>query len=168
MSPAPIPTPFAYEGLLYINGGRGGGLYALKPGASGDISLPRGGTSNDFVVWNQARGGTYLPTPLAYEGAIYSLTETGILSRYDAKTGKQTYKERLGTAGNFTTSPWAYNGKIFCLSEEGDTFVVSAGETFKMLHTNPLGEMAQATPALVGERLLIRTESKLYSIRKKT
>lgn len=167
MSPAPIPTPFAYDGLLYINGGRGGGLYALKPGAMGDISLPRGGTSNDFVVWAQARGGTYLPTPLAYQGGIYALTETGILSRFDAKTGKQTYKERLGTAGNFTTSPWAHNGKIFCLSEEGDTFVVTAGETFKLLHTNALGEMAQATPALVGERLLLRTETLLYSIRKK-
>lgn len=167
MSPAPIPTPFAYDGLLYINGGRGGGLYAVKPGAMGDISIPRGATSGEFVAWAQARAGTYLPTPLAYEGGIYVLTETGILSRFDAKTGKQTYKERLGTAGNYTTSPWAYNGKIFCLSEEGDTQVVAAGESFKLLHTNPLGEMAQATPALVGDRLLLRTETVLYSIRKK-
>lgn len=168
MSPAPIPTPFAYEGLLYINGGRGGGLYALKPGASGDISLPRGETSSAVVAWSQARGGTYLPTAVAYQGGIYSLTETGILNRYDAKTGKLTYKERLDTAGNFTTSPWAYNGKIFCLSEEGRTFVVAAGESFKVLRMNPLEEMAQATPALVGDRVLLRTETLLYSIRKKS
>lgn len=167
MSPAPIPTPFAYDGLLYIDGGRGRPLFAVKPGATGDISLSRSADSNEFVVWSQARGGTYLPSPVAYQGGIYVLTETGMLNRFDAKTGKQTYKERLG-AGNFTTSPWAYNGKIFCLSEEGVTFVVTAGENFKVLHTNVLDEMAQATPALVGERLLIRTETKLYSIRKKS
>lgn len=167
MSPAPIPTPFAYDGLLYIDGGRGRPLFAVKPGATGDISLSRSADSNEFVVWSQARGGTYLPSPVAYQGGIYVLTETGMLNRFDAKTGKQTYKERLG-AGNFTTSPWAYNSKIFCLSEEGVTFVVTAGENFKVLHTNQLDEMAQATPALVGERLLIRTETKLYSIRKKS
>jgi outer membrane protein assembly factor BamB len=167
MSPLPIPTPFAYEGLLYIDGGRGRPLFAVKPGATGDISLPRSADSNAYVAWSQARGGTYLPSPVAYQGGIYTLTETGMLSRFDAKTGKQTYKERLG-AGNFTTSPWAYNGKIFCLSEEGVTFVVTAGESFKVLHTNPLDEMAQATPALAGERLLIRTETKLYSIRRKS
>jgi outer membrane protein assembly factor BamB len=166
ISPAPIPMPFAYDGLLYVNGGRGAPLYAIRPGATGDISLPRGERSSAFVAWAQSRGGTYLPTPLAYQGGIYSLTETGILSRYDAKTGEQTYRERLG-AGNFTTSPWAYNGKIFCLSEEGDTYVVTAGAGFKVLHTNALGEMAQATPALAGERLLLRTESLLYSIRSK-
>ena len=166
MSPAPIPMPFAYEGLLYIDAGRGQPLYALRPGAKGDISLPRGGTSSEFVAWTNLRGGTYLPSPVAYEGGIYALSETGMLSRFDAKTGKQTYKERL--TGNFTTSPWAYNGKIFCLSEEGDTFVVTAGEKFKILRTNALDEMAQATPALVGERLLLRTESLLYSIRRKS
>ena len=76
-----------------------------------------------------------------------------------------SYKSRLDVdAGFFTSSPWAYNGKIFCLSEEGKTFVVEAGETFKLLRTNPLDEMAQATPAIIGDRLLLRTETKLYSI----
>nr|WP_309687165.1 PQQ-binding-like beta-propeller repeat protein [Armatimonas sp.] len=168
MSAAPIPMPFAYEGLLYLNGGRGRPLFAVRPGASGDISLPKNQTSNEFVAWSQARGGTYLPSSVAYQGGVYSLSETGILNRFDAKTGVQTYKERLDPSANaFTTSPWAYNGKLFCLSEEGQTYVVAAGEKFKMLHTNPLGEMVQASPALVGERLLIRTESKLYSIRRK-
>jgi outer membrane protein assembly factor BamB len=161
MSLMPVPSPFTYEGLLYVNAGRGKPLYAVKAGAAGDIT-----GSKEFVVWNDQRGGTYLPTPVAYQGGIYSLTETGILSRFDSKTGKLSYKSRLAPdAGYFTTSPWAYNGKIFCLSEEGKTFVVEAGETFKLLHTNMLDEMAQATPAMVGDRLLVRTESKLYSIR---
>ena len=169
MSGAPIPTPFAYDGLLYINGGRGRPLFAVRPGAAGNISLAKDQTSNEFVVWSQPKGGTYLPSTLAYEGAVYSLTETGILTRFDAKTGKQSYKTRIDPAASaFTTSPWAYNGKLFCLSEEGQTFVIGTGEEFKLLHVNNLDDMAQASPALVGERLLIRTEQKLYSIRRKS
>lgn len=168
MAPAPIPMPFAYDGLLYLDGGRGAPLFAVRPGAAGDVSLPKGESSNAYVVWSQPRAGTYLPSPLAYEGGIYTLTETGILTRFDAKTGTQTYKTRIDPkATAFTTSPWAYNGKLFCLSEEGQTFVIAAGTEFKLLHVNELDEMAQATPAMVGERLLLRTETKLYSIRRK-
>ncbi len=167
MAGTPIPTPFAYEGLLYINAGRGRPLFALRPGAAGDISLGNDQTSNEYVVWSQARGGTYLPSSVAYQGAVYTLTETGILNRFDAKTGKQAYKTRIDPAATaFTTSPWAYNGKLFCLSEEGQTFVITTGEQFQLLHVNELDEMAQASPALVGERLLIRTEQRLYSIRR--
>lgn len=168
MSATPIPTPFAYDGLLYINGGRGRYLFAVRPGAAGDISLRNDERSNEYVVWSAARAGTYLPSSLAYEGGIYTLTETGILSRFDAKTGKMTYRTRIDpTATAFTTSPWAYNGKLFCLSEEGQTYVIAAGEKFQLLHVNELNDMAQATPALVGDRLLLRTEHRLYSIRRR-
>ncbi|MEK6280830.1 MAG: PQQ-binding-like beta-propeller repeat protein [Acidobacteriota bacterium] len=172
MSAIPVPTPFAYEGLLYVNAGRGRPLFAIRPGAAGDISLPKdqamNNGANEYVVWSQARGGTYLPSSVAYQGAVYTLTETGILNRYDAKTGKQTYKTRIDpTATAFTTSPWAYNGKLFCLSEEGQTFVIATGEEFRLLHVNELDDFAQASPALVGDRLLIRTEQRLYSIRRR-
>jgi outer membrane protein assembly factor BamB len=147
-------------------------MFAVKPGASGDISLKKdaGERSNEFVVWSDAKGGTYLPTPLAYEGAVYVLNEVGILTRFDAKTGAQSYKRRLasdGGSGAFTSSPWAYNGKIFCMDEEGTTYVVKAGATFELLRVNSQGEMALATPAIAGDRLLLRTETKLYSIRGK-
>lgn len=166
VSGAPVPTPFAYDGLLHINGGRGRPLFAIRPGAAGDISLAKDQTSNQYVVWSQPRAGTYLPSSLAYEGAVYTLSETGILSRFDAKTGKQTYKTRIDPAATaFTTSPWAYNGKLFALSEEGQTFVMGTGEEFKLLHVNALDDFTLASPALVGERLLIRTEHRLYSIR---
>jgi len=168
MALTPVPTPFAYEGLLYINGGRGRPLFAIRPGARGNISLKQDETSNEYIAWSQPRGGTYLPSSIAYQGAIYTLTETGILNRFDAKTGKQTYKTRIDPAAtNFTTSPWAYNGKLFCLSEEGKTFVVNTGEEFQLSHVNELDDFALASPALVGERLLIRTEHRLYSIRRK-
>jgi len=169
MAGTPIPTPFAYEGLLYINGGRGRPLFAIRPGASGDITLKEDQTSNEYIVWSQPRGGTYLPSAVAYDGAVYTLTETGILNRFDAKTGKQTYKTRIDPAATaFTTSPWAYNGKLFCLSEEGQTFVVNTGDQFQLSHVNELDDFAQASPALVDERLLIRTEHRLYSIRRKS
>ena len=142
-------------------------MFAIRPGAAGNISLGSDQTSNEYVVWSQPRAGTYLPSALAYDGAIYTLTENGILSRFDAKSGKQTYKTRIDQAATaFTTSPWAYNGKLFCLSEEGQTFVIKTGEQFELLHVNELDDMTLASPALAGERLLIRTEHRLYSIRR--
>jgi len=168
MAATPIPSPFSHGGLLYIDAGRGKSIYAIKPGASGDISLSAGEQSNAFVVWSAVRAGTYLPTPVLYEGGLFALTETGILSRYDARTGKLSFKARIDpAAGYFTSSPWAYDGKVFCLSEEGKTWVVAAGDKFELLHTNALDDMAQATPAIVGDRLLLRTERRLYSIRRK-
>ena len=169
MSSSPIPSPFEYDGLLYVDGGAGGGLFAIRPGASGDISLKADQRSNQFVVWSDERAGTYLPTPVAYKGGIYRLSEKGILTRFDARTGKPTYRERLDReAGTFTSSPWAYNGKVFVLSEDGDTFVVQAGPEFKILGKNSLNEMTMATPAVVRGSLIIRTLGKLYRIARRT
>jgi len=167
MAATPIPSPFVYEGLLYINGGRGRAIFGIKPGASGDLTPREDGQLGEFVAWSQPRTGTYLPTQVAYEGALYVLSDTGILSRLDAKTGKITYRARIEGGEAFTSSPWAYKGKVFCLSEEGKTFVIAAGEKYELLQVNPLDEMTQATPAIVGDRLLLRTESRLYSIRGK-
>jgi outer membrane protein assembly factor BamB len=166
MAPMPIPSPFASDGLLFLNGGKGGGLFAVKPGAVGDIS-PAAGRPGEFVAWLQERGGTYLPTQVAYEGGVYALSEIGIFSRYEAKTGKLSYRARIEGGIAFTSSPWAYDGKIFCLNEEGKTFVIAAGDKYELLKVNDLGEMALSTPALVGDRLLLRTQTRMYSIRKR-
>ncbi|MEZ5399950.1 MAG: PQQ-binding-like beta-propeller repeat protein [Bryobacteraceae bacterium] len=163
---SPIPSPFATGGLLYLNGGRGKPLFAIRPGATGDITLGEGARSNVSIAWTERRSGVYLPTPVAYEGALYVLGETGIFSRIDAATGKLTYRARLDdNAGSFTVSPWAYNGRIFCLNEDGRTFVVAAGEEFQLLRTNDLDDFSMASPAIAGDRLLVRTESTLYSFR---
>jgi outer membrane protein assembly factor BamB len=165
MSAMPVPSPFAYGGLLYLNGGTGALLAAVKPGAHGDLTTPDGAKLNEFVAWIQPKAGTYLPTELAYGGGLYVLTHNGILTRFDAATGAQTYKTRIGEGGDFTSSPWGYNDKIFCLDEEGRTFVIRAGDTYELLDSNDLAEMALATPALIGDRLILRTENHLYSIR---
>jgi len=173
MSSIAIPVPFSKFGLLYITSGYVGDqhrpVYAIKPGASGDISLKEGETSNQFIAWYQRQAGPYNPSPIVYGDLYYTLLDRGFFTAHDAKTGKEVYgKQRIDpAAGAFTSSPWAYNGKLFCLSEEGQTFVIAAGKEFKLLHVNELDDMAQASPALVGERLLIRTEKRLYSFRRK-
>ena len=172
MSSIAIPTPFAKLGLLYVTSGYVGDqvrpVFAVRPGASGDISLKGDETSNDFVAWYARQGGPYNPSPLVYGDYYYTLLDFGFLTCRDARTGKEIYgKQRISTASAaFTASPWAYNGKIFALSEDGDTFVIQAGPEFKVLGKNPLDEMCLATPAVYGPSLIVRTASRLYRIEK--
>jgi outer membrane protein assembly factor BamB len=172
MTQLTIPSPFAKDGLLYLSSGYPGAsprpVYAIKPGASGDISLKEGETSNEYIAWYQPFLGTYNTSALVYRGYYYTLLDRGFLLCHDAKTGKEIYgRKRLSpdTSG-FTASPWAYNGKIFLLSEDGDTFVVQAGPEFKVVGKNSLGDMPLATPAVVRGSLILRTQSKLYRITK--
>ena len=171
MSSIVIPTPFAANGLLYICSGYVGDkvrpVFAIRPGASGDISLKPDETSSQFVAWYQRTGAPYNPSTLVYRDQFYVLFDGGFLASSDAKTGTELFgKQRLNTNGiaQFTASPWAYNGKIFCISESGDTYVVAAGPEFKVLRKNSLGEMCMATPAIAGNSLFIRTLTKLYRI----
>ena len=157
------PTPAVGHGLIFCPSGRAGPTLAIRPGGSGDVT----GT---HVAWQTPRGSPFIPSPLVYGDYLYLVNDmTSIATCLEAKTGKLTYKTRIDPAATaFTTSPWAYNGKLFCMSEEGQTFVIAAGEKFQLLHVNALDDMAQASPALVGERLLLRTEHRLYSIRRKS
>jgi outer membrane protein assembly factor BamB len=94
----------------------------------------------------------------------YTLFDEGILTCHDAKTGREIYgKQRVAAAG-FTGSPWAYNDRIFCLSEDGDTYVVQAGDTFKLLAQNSLDDTCLATPAIADGSLILRTLTRLYRI----
>jgi hypothetical protein len=79
-------------------------------------------------------------------------------------------RQKLPEGLHFTASPWAYNGRVFYLNEDGVTFVARAGDQFELLHTNKLADddMCMATPALAGDRLLIRTAVRLYCIRNKS
>lgn len=168
-----IATPYAKDGLLYVSSGYVGDrerpVFAVKPGASGDISLKRNETSNDYIAWCQKQGAPYNPTTLVYDGLMYVLYDRGIIACYDAKTGEVVYgKQRLPNGRAFTTSPWAYDGRIYCLNEYGETFVIKAGREYELLHTNKLGdnEMCMSTPAIAGDKLLIRGKEKLYCISK--
>ncbi len=172
MSSIAIPTPVAGDGLLFVSSGYVGDksrpLYAVRPGADGDISLKAGDTASPSIAWSDPVGGPYNPSPLLHDGRIYVLFDRGLLTCRDAKTGKVLYdRERLPEGLAFTASPWAAGGQIFCLNEDGLCFVVRAGDRFELLRTHKLADddMCMATPAMVGDRLLIRTAARLYCIR---
>ena len=171
MSWATIATPFSSHGLVYVNSGyfrdEHRPAYAIRPGASGDITLQDGEQSNEYVAWYQPRAGNYNTSPLIYGDIYYSLLDRGFFESYDAVTGEPVYgRQRIRVGASFTSSPWAYNGKIFALSEQGDTYVIRAGREFEVMGVNSLDDLTLASPAIAGDRLLIRTRSKVYSIRK--
>ena len=164
------PTPTEGDGMLYVGTGSQGEsnrpLFAIKPGASGDISLKDGETSNEFIAWYQPRAAAYTSSPLVFGGRVYAVNDTGVLQVFDAKTGREIYKARVGGVGNtFSASPFAYGGKVFCLSEEGDTFVLNPGDAYDEVAKNSLGEMAFATPAITRDGLFVRTATALYRVR---
>lgn len=168
-----VPTPFAATGLLYLSSGYPGGyprpVYAVRPGAAGDISLDEGETRNEFIAWYQPLLGTYSTSALVYGDYYYTLLDRGFLLCHDSRTGEEIYgRQRIAPGHGFTASPWGYNGNIFVLSEDGDTYVIRAGSTFEILHTNSLDEMSLATPAIARGSLFIRTQSKLYRLTKRS
>lgn len=175
MSSITIATPYANGGLLYLSSGYvmdpQKPIYAIRPGATGDISLQEGETTNPFIAWAQLKAAPYNPSTLVYQNRLYVLYDRGTIACFDAKTGESIYgPERLPNGRAFTASPWASQGNVYFLNEDGLTFVLKAGDDFRLLHTNPLAadDMGMATPAVVGDRLLIRTSARLYCIQSKT
>ena len=170
-----IATPYAKFGLLYVTSGYVGDrrkpVFAIRPGAKGDISLESDQDSNEHVAWCQRRAGPYNPSTIVYGDLMYVLLDRGLVACYEAKTGKHVYgPERVVPRGGaFTSSPWAYNGNIFFLDENGVTYVLKAGRDFKLIRANrlnPKEDMCMATPALVGGKLLIRTDARIYCFSK--
>lgn len=165
-------SPTADEERVYF--GAGGGmsrnepLYAVQAGASGDITLKSGETSNAGVAWSTSRGGPPMASPLVYKGHLYVVEGQrggGLLACYDAKTGKSIYKERLPGARGFTASPWAGDGKIYLLDEGGQTFVVQAGAEFKVVGKNMIAEMFWASPGVAKGMIFLRGVDHLYCIK---
>lgn len=134
-------------------------LLAIKPGGKGDVTA-------SHVAWKAARGLPYVPSPLYYEGRVYLVKDGGLMSSFDAKTGELAYvQERLTDAsGTYYASPVAAAGRIYLVSLKGKLSVVKAGGDKPMLlHQADFGEAIDATPALVGERLYLRTRTKLLA-----
>ena len=171
MSSIAIPTPFESGGLLYVTSGYVGDqvrpVYAIRPGAGGDVSLKAGETSNAFVAWSLPQAGPYNPSPIVYNGIYYTLLDRGFFTAHDAKTGAEIYpRQRIDPANlaGFTASPWAAGGRIYVVNEDGDTYMIRAGPKFEVLGKNSLGEMTMATPAIAHGSLIVRTAGRLYRI----
>ncbi len=136
-------------------------LVAVRPGGKGELN-------ENGVAWKQTRGLPYVPSPLYYRGNVYLVKDGGMVSCYDAKSGKPAYQqERLDALGNYYASPIAADGRLIVASLDGKVTVFAAGgDAPKVLHRSDFKERIAATPALVGDRLYLRTQSALYAFGK--
>ena len=163
----PIPTPVVAHGLVFITNahGRAAPIYAIRLGATGDITLPSGASASPQIAWSVSRGGAYMQTPLVYGDYLYNCRNNGVLSCYRAKTGERVYQQRLSTSRTgFTASPVAGDGKLYFTSETGTILVVRAGPEYMLLARNEMGEICMATPALSEGTLFVRTQRHLFAI----
>src|SRR4026208_515843 len=166
MSEITTPTPFVAHDLIFVTSGYAPiqPIYAIRPGGNGDLTLKDGKESSDSVAWSKQRGGPYMPTPIVYGELLYTCSNQGVLTAYNAPTGERVYQERLGgTGGAFTASPVASDGKIYLSSEDGDIFVVKAGPKHELLATNSVGEVMMATPAISDGLLIVRGINHLFA-----
>ena len=164
-----VPTPFAVDDLIYVTSGYRSPrpFYAVRPSARGDLT-PADGEESPHLAWHQPNIGPYMPTPIVYNGLLHVVTNNGVISCYDAKTGERHYRTRLGGGGfAFTASPVAADGKIYFFSEEGDVFVLDASKSYNLLATNQVGEAVLATPAIYDGMLLVRTRQGLTALGEK-
>lgn len=173
LSPNTMPTPVSADGMLYVTSGFASTplrpIFAIRPGAAGDISLKDGETSNQYIAWYQRQGASYIPSALVYRDTMYNLYSRGFLTAHDAKTGSSVYgRQRVDReVSSFSASPWAYNGKIFASSEDGITYVIEAGKNYQLVRKNIIDGMILATPAVVRDSVILRTSTALYRIKKK-
>jgi outer membrane protein assembly factor BamB len=161
-----VGTPVFSRDLIYVTGGYPPvrPIYAIRPGRTGDLSLPDGQEASEAIAWSNLREGTYIPSPLVYEGLLYTFNNNGIVTAYDAKSGERIYRARVGGGGAFSASPIAADGRLYFASEDGDVFVARAGRQYTELAKNPMGEVIMATPAISDGLIVIRTLGHVYGI----
>jgi outer membrane protein assembly factor BamB len=155
-----VPSPVVENDLVVLTSGYPQKIaVAIRAGGSGDI------TGTQQVAWTYNKGTAYVPSPILYDDYIYLMTDRGLLTCLDAKTGKVEYEgARVPKPQIFMASPVAYEGKILLTSEEGDTYMLKAGPKHEVLRTNSLGENVYASPAIADGKIFIRGEQNLYCI----
>ena len=163
------PTPIFDGDLIVVASGRGPErpINVIKAGATGDITPPGDAMSGGPLVWSKRGRGSYMPTPLIYQGYLYVLANQGIFDCYELRTGREVYRQRIPHTGSgFSASPVAADGRIYLSSEDGDIFIVKAGEAFELVGKAPMGELLMATPAFAGDTMLVRGVEHLFAIRR--
>jgi outer membrane protein assembly factor BamB len=148
-------TPVEWETMREMFAKAGNAVVAIRPGGQGEITTTH-------LAWKSTRSLPYVCSPVCYRGRLYTVKNGGLASCYEAKTGKLFYRdERLDAGGDYYASLVASGGKIFAASQKGVAVVWEAGDTLKILARNDLGEEVMATPAIVGDRLYVRTAGHL-------
>ncbi len=146
-----------YESIARIFAVSKNAAMAVRLGGQGDVS-------SSHVFWKQAKGLPYVPSPLFFQDRLYLVKNGGMVSCFNAANGAPFYlEERLGVTGDNYASPVAAAGKIYIASQNGSVAVLAAGDSFNVLARNPMGEKVMATPAIVENRLYLRTASQFYA-----
>jgi len=133
-----------------------------------------GGSGNldgtDRIVWRYNKGTAYVPSPILYGDYVYLMSDAGILTCLNARTGELVYEGgRVPIATKFYgASPVAFDGKILLTSDDGDTFVIKAGPKHEVLGTNSIGEPSRVSIAIADRKLFVRGEKHLFCISEKT
>ena len=161
-----IGSPVAGNGLVYITGGYPPvrPIYAVKVGAEGDITLPKGQDKSQAIAWSNMTEGTYIPTPLLYDGYLFTLNINGVLSAYDPQSGQRAFRGRVGTGGSFAASPIGADGHLYIASEDGEVYVLKATPELTQVAKNDMKEVIMATPAISDGLVVIRTLGHVYGI----
>jgi outer membrane protein assembly factor BamB len=155
-----VPSPVANAQTAYlVSGYPKKRILAIALGAKGDLT----GTTN--LLWKYDKGSGYVPSPLLLGDQLYLMTDSGLVSCLDAKTGAVRYdSERLPDPAKFTASPAAADGHLLLTSETGDTFVLKAGTKYEFVRKNSIGEKVYASLAFADGRIFIRGETNLFCI----
>ena len=155
-----VPTPIVAHDIVVASAASPKKrAVAIRLGGRGDL------TGTKQIVWERDRGTGYTPSSIAYGDYAYILTDAGLLTCVDIRTGEVKYEGiRPPKPARFSSSPIAFDGKILISDEQGDTYVIAAGPKYELLKTNSLDEPIQASPAAANGRLFIRTATRLYSI----
>jgi outer membrane protein assembly factor BamB len=155
-----VPTPVVGKDVVVLTSGYPSKrAIAIRPGGSGDI------TGSDRVLWTYDKGTAYVPSPILYGDFVYLVTDKGLMTCLDAKTGAVRYEgARPPVPATFMASPVAFDGKILLPSQDGDVFVIKAGPAHEVLRTNSLGEPISASPAIANGRIYIRGEKTLFAL----
>jgi outer membrane protein assembly factor BamB len=151
-----VPRPVFGHGLLFISTAFDSPeVMAIRPDGQGDIT-------DTHVAWTLAKGAPKTPSMLLVDKELYFVSDAGIATCVDAKTGRVHWAERVG--GNYSASPLFADGRIYLQNEEGTGVVLAPGKIFHQLARNSLGERALASYAVTDGALFIRTEARLYRV----
>jgi len=166
----PVPTPIFANGLIYLTSAHGNlrPMRAIRPEATGDITAATPAGTNAGIAWVQPRQGSYMQTPLAISNRVYGCTDSGVLTCFDATTGKVIFSERLGgPAQGFTASPVSDGRHLFFPGETGKVLIVPVSDVFSQVATNDLGDLCMATPAIADGAIFFRTRGALIAVGRK-